>query len=662
MCGIFALFNKSNIELSGQILQDISNSIYHRGPDDEGIVLINNKDVKVLAGSSTPQAVLNSSFNYSPNEALDSNFVSCSEVVLIHRRLSIVDLSAAGHQPYCDESGRYWLVYNGEIYNYVEIRDELIELGYSFSTEGDTEVLLKAYLQWGAKCQEHFNGMWSAIIYDLDEREYWISRDRMGVKPLYIYEDDNFLIFLSEVKSLLPMKRKGLIDFQANESVVMENLVFNASTACVKTEYLNVSRFPASCYGVFDFGNYKLKLLKKYWQIPTPNLLTQRHPFDEKEAQRLAKEYYELLKDAVRIRLRGDVAIGSALSGGLDSSSLVYLVNEVRKESGLNNRQHTFSNVYGGELKFMDESDNIKLLANKLDVESHSATPDPAEFTDFYRKRIFQRERSSLEASLQGAATYSLPRKFGVTITLDGQGADEQLAGYSGFWRNYAYSNPFQCFNEMGKTSSLNNSSFILIVMARCILPKFVFRNILCRLKKQKLSKYVRLAHVKLPKSDNLRKTLAIPDSFTLADSLRSSLDNGLRTLLWEDDIDGMTYSVESRQPFIDYRLIEFISKIPDCYKLHDGYTKYISRLAFDGKLPTEIVWCKDKKGFPGPVEYWIENNVNSIREWTDKTILNHSKFFNVKSSRCLDEIRVNDIDFYVRLLVTSIWYEEFFS
>lgn len=661
MCGIFALFNKNNTSLSSDTLQSISNSIRHRGPDDEGFLLIDNGHYRALGGKDTPKNVYDSSVIYCPKEGIEVNNVIDSEVVLLHRRLSIVDLSELGHQPLCDKSGRYWMIYNGEIYNYVEIKEELQQLGYEFATESDSEVLLFAYIHWGEECQNRFNGMWSAIIFDTDNRTYWVSRDRLGVKPLYVFEDDNFLIFVSEIKSLLPLRDNGYIELKPNEEIVKKNLVTTASTSGKYTEFLNVSRFPAASWGLFKYQTFDASLINSYWQIPYANQDSYSVEFDKERAATLANEYYELLKDAVRVRLRGDVAIGSALSGGLDSSSLVYLVNEIQAEEGLTNQQHTFSNVYSGDLSFMDESESIKVLAESLNVESHRSSPDAKAFKSQYVDRVFHRERSSLEASLQGAVTYSMPRVNGVTITLDGQGADEQLGGYSGYWRNYAYTHPRQGFRELNKTRHLSRVSLLSVVVARFLVPNRLIDRFIRFVKTKNAIKCIAKANIELGKEACLSQMHVVPTSLSLSDSLRSSIDNGLKTLLWEDDIDGMSYSVESRQPYIDYRVVEFLAKLPDCYKMHDGYTKYIARLAFDDKLPNQIVWSKDKQGFPGPVEYWIKNNVEGIGDWADSKILSHTQFYNIKSLNELQVIKGSDIDFYVRLLVTSIWYSEYF-
>jgi len=223
MCGICGIFRKDNPSEVVDQIQKINQSLRHRGPDDEGYVIVNKDTITALAGKDTPEEVLQSSLSYCPNEYIDS-YSGRGFLALGHRRLSIIDVSAKGHQPMCSDNQQLWIVFNGEIYNYIELREELIQKGYSFRSNSDTEVIINAYNHWGKDCVDHFNGMWAFVIYDQKEHILFGSRDRLGVKPLYFHRNKDQFIFASEQKALVKCK---FVDATLNEKAVFDYLVLS---------------------------------------------------------------------------------------------------------------------------------------------------------------------------------------------------------------------------------------------------------------------------------------------------------------------------------------------------------------------------------------------------------------------------------------------------
>ncbi|OOF20329.1 asparagine synthase (glutamine-hydrolyzing), partial [Salinivibrio sp. IB872] len=554
MCGIAGYIARESVEKSP--LKKMTDAIAHRGPDGEG-------------------------YYYE------------DDIAFGHRRLAIVDLSDHGKQP-MEYQDRYVTVFNGEIYNYLELKQELIEAGYSFSNETDTEVIMAAYDLWGSDCVKSFNGMWAFVLYDKQNETFFISRDRFGIKPLYYYCDNNNFVFCSEVKGIYA---SGLVEKAPNKSYLKNYLDNGPNEYDAETAFANVYRFPFAHY----FLGTKEQLLgqpqfTRYWELTTN---TSRERFCPIKAKEYADQYYDLLADSVRLRLRADVKVGSALSGGLDSSSIVYLVNEQLKAQGKADLQETFSSVYKSNgTQDCDESEFIDLLAKELNVNSNQIEPNEKDVPDELEKVIWHMENPPESTCMSGWHTFKKVKDTGVTVTLDGQGADEQLAGYLPYIASYMTSiSIFDLYKEVFNLLRIPGSRNIVIIgflMANCrfFLGKEIYQSLFIGIKRRQP-----------PSELNLE--------------LKNSFEKGLVTLLHYADHTSMAYSIESRMPFMDYRLVEFLARVPACYKIHNGWTKYLARLAFDKKLPDEITWRKDKMGWPVPEEYWFRGN---LQEWFIKT------------------------------------------
>lgn len=554
MCGITGIISKKTI--AKNIIESMTDTIVHRGPDGYG-------------------------YYYGKNFAFG------------HRRLSIVDLSEAGHQP-MEYKSRYVITYNGEIYNHIELREELSSSGYLFDSHTDTEVIMAAYDKWGVKCLNRFNGMWAFTLYDKQNDIFLISRDRFGKKPFYYYQDNEVFLFASEIKAILAHPK---VKAESNLSFLNNYLKYGCREYFQETAFKNIYRFDFSSY--FE-GNLEDILRtfkpKKFWEIK-PNL--SREHFDENKAKEYAQAYYELLEDAVRIRLRADVKVGSALSGGLDSSSIVYLVNKLLKEQGKAELQETFSSVYKSEgTENCDESEYINIMAHSLGVHSNQIEPKEQEIPSEHEKMIYALENPPENSLMSSWYTFKLVSHTNVKVTLDGQGADEQLAGYLPYLINYIASLSFtDLFQESYRCSSIPDARrYVLIGFIVGLFRSFFGEKILIFILKEVLKKNF---------EPNLNQKLS------------DDITGNLITLIHYADHTSMAYSIESRMPFMDYRLVEFLASVPASYKMHNGWTKYLARLAFNGKLPDEINWRRDKMGWPIPEKKWF---TGGLKDWFEST------------------------------------------
>ena len=557
MCGIAGIISSSS-NIDESIISRMTDIIAHRGPDGEG-------------------HFMGDGFTFG------------------HRRLSIVDLSDAGHQP-MQYLNRYVITYNGEVYNHLELRELLEAQGYQFKSHTDTEVIMAAYDYWGVDCLNKFNGMWAFVIHDRVKNNFFIARDRFGIKPFYYYQDDCF-VFASEIKSILEYSSAKA---QPNMDYLQDYLKEGPKEYKKETAFKGVFRFPHSSYLVADAGELTEELKPiVYWTLK-PNLIDEK--FNTVRAQKLAEEYYELLLDAVRLRLRADVKVGSALSGGLDSSSIVYLVNQQLKSLGKEELQETFSSVYRTEgTQNCDESIYIDLLAKELHVNSNQIEPIEAEVPVEHEKVIWNMENPPESTCMSGWHTFKKVAQTDVIVTLDGQGADEQLAGYLKYIHVYLTSlNIIDFYKEI--------TYFFKIPGAKKhILAAFLMNHFKLLFGKKALEFIVKRV---------FKKDLELNLNQTLATETMTSLI----TLIHYSDHASMGHSIESRMPFMDFRLVEFLASVPGCYKMHNGWTKYLARLAFDKKIPDEICWRKDKMGWSIPEDHWFRGRLKS---WFIKKIKN---------------------------------------
>lgn len=519
-------------------------------------------------------------------------------VTLGHRRLSIIDLSPAGRQPKCNEDESVWIVFNGEIYNFQEIRSALEKAGHRFSSNTDTEVIIHAYEEWGESCVERFNGMWAFAIYDKNNDKLFLSRDRFGVKPLYFCRTERGLIFSSEIKGILehPVVRA------AHDKTVYDFLVLGFSDHQPQTFFQGIERLMPGENMVYSFSSGDLERVKWYDPNEKVKRIKKSEKLSEKISEKSAAERIRgLFIDSVRYRLISDVPVGSCLSGGIDSSSIVHAMRSISKKKEIK----TFSMVFPG--KKLDESTYINEVVAGTGVEPHSITPTSEDLQADLLDLIKTQEEPFVSLSIYGQyKVMELAHKNGMKVLLDGQGSDEIFAGYFIYYKYYLFESllHFQ-MDEVRKTAKRmkNRLSDMLLFPAMTLLSYLGLSQGFLRnlwLSRQKHLAGVEKIELANPLTDR---------GFDLNRALRSDLTRySIPQLLRYEDKNSMRWSIETRVPFLDYRLVEYAMSLPSGCKIRKGTTKYILRKALRGLVPERILNRSDKIGFAAPDEDWLRS------------------------------------------------------
>lgn len=630
MCGILGILNlREKLPIDEHRFRQALTTLRHRGPDAEVARRISD------------------------------------DVMLGHARLSIIDMREVSNQP-LKILGRYWIVYNGEIYNYKELRIELEQRGAIFQTDGDTEVLLYAYAFWGTSCVERFNGMWAFAIYDARDGILFCSRDRFGVKPFnYTIERDQFL-FASEIKALLAYRPcLAEPDFDAISNYCRTSV--GAQSA--QTWFKQVRRLPPGCNLLVSDGTVRIQ---RYWRYPTG--LEHGTGFDEAK-----KHYLELFQDAVRLRMRSDVPVGITLSSGIDSTSIAYMMAQVHSSS-----HHSFTSRFVPEDKLetdckiytskmaIDESVIAKEVADALGYQSHVVNTDYTNFIPALDRIIYH-----LESGNSSPAVIPLMQLLGVakgyvTVLLDGQGADELLGGYivSTFWPAIAdllsqgrFSEARRSLKEFSKTykvsyavqMALRNLSNDIDLVTR-IHQKITGRDAVFG---PVLSDYTRWKDfMDRPGEGN---------SSSLGQILQRQHAGGMINLLHYGDAISMANSLEARMPFLDYRLVEYVWRLPSEHKVHLATGKYIHREAMRGAVPDKILDQKAKFGFNTPVTQWFRSQKFGKDHPLDLLLehrsLGRGLFTETGTRRMIYEHRSGRADhatLLFRMLNVELWFRRF--
>lgn len=606
MCGIAALFSQKPLPLLS-LVQAMSQTVRHRGPDDEGYLLVSGEGaaVSLYGGPDTPQEVYTRGHAYSPK--LPTNAPSpLSLGALGHRRLSIVDLSPAGHQPMCSSDQRFWITYNGEVYNHLEIRQELEQLGYSFQSHTDTEVILNAFQEWGKDCLHHFNGMFAFVIFDAKEKKVFAARDRFGVKPFYYWiSPDGIIAFASEIKqfTVLPGWEAVL-----NGQRAYDYLNWGITDHTNETLFSSVFHLRGG-----EYLEYTLRADPRSLQIQKWYHLHLK-PFQGTFSE-ACDHFQHLMEDSVRLRLRADVDIGSCLSGGLDSSTIVCLANKLLRQKNAAQRQKTFSSCCA--IKKFDERHFIDLVVEETGVDAHYLYPSLGDFLDSVGDITWHQDEPFVSSSIYAQwMIFKTVKQNGVKVMLDGQGSDEIMAGYSGFF-SHRFFDLFQAkrwsqlVKELIQTKQAQGGSLALSHYLSWTCPQ-ALRHPLRRLLGKTataphwLDIHVLEAHDCDPFEADRRGTIAQQSYVQLTRSC-------LPMLLRYEDRNSMAHSIESRTPFLDYRLVEFVYGLPSDHKLFEGTTKRILRESMKGILPEPIRTRKDKMAFVTAEEEWIKKQHSSL-------------------------------------------------
>lgn len=544
MCGIAGVINLAGSRCTNfDVMESMLEVMRHRGPDDRGI----------KAFGST---------------------------VLGHLRLSILDLSSRGHQPMTVTDDDLWIVYNGEVYNYVELRKELEVLGAFFHSETDTEVILKAYQYWGLDCFRRFNGMWSLAIWDNTHKRMVLSRDRVGIKPLYWAMRRGELVFASEIKGILAHHIYGDWSIELNQASVNEYMARGLVDGLEDTFFKGIRRFRPGNVMVLENGD--ISCYKPFWDLAGEALHKREHLSDDEDE--LAEELYALMHDAVRVHSRSDVPVGCCLSGGMDSSTVSALANEFVP------KMNSFTSYFSegpeyNELKFANEVNRAFGFKSKL-VEV-----DGSELLNKLADMLWILDEPTLALGVYPQWHVMELAAKDVKVVLDGQGGDELFGGYDPYAEKLLYS---KLLNKDFKGYQKILSGYARVYGLQ---------------KAEELG----LATKKLwLKNESSAVESVFPghlDNFLYREVFKTKLPALLR---YEDRL-SMAFSIESRVPVLDYRVIEFAFALPEDLKVGPGWSKYIMRRAMEKVLPESVVWRKDKKGFPVPMKLWMQGPMRDI-------------------------------------------------
>lgn len=613
MCGINGILGIENPENGKSLVFRMNNKMAHRGPDDEGSYVENH-------------------------------------IALGQRRLSIIDLSNAGHQPMWSNDKRYCIVYNGELYNFKELRFDLErasrgtnDMPYHFKTVGDTEVILAAYSRWGKDCLQKFNGMYGFAIWDTQKKELFIARDRLGIKPIYYSFKNNVLAFSSEIRSLL---ESSVVPRKLNKEALIDYLRYQTVHA-PQTMVKDVFMLMPGHYMVASVGEIKIE---QYWNIN--NFIQQKQidtPYNE-----VCHKVNHLLEKAVQRRLVADVPFGAFLSGGIDSSAVVGLMSKVS-----NSKVKTFSVVFDDEQ--FSEAKYARLIAEKFKTEHHEIKLTPNDFKNELNDALKAMDHPSGD----GPNTYVVSKatkNVGITMALSGLGGDELFAGYDIFSRTLKLDKlkwlsgipgiglaaklnktfrPGVSSAKIAELLELNSLSFKnTYPLSRQVLLEDQINKLLHDKSHSKNSVAEIVKHINT-NSGNLLTSVSIAEIGTYMQNV----------LLRDTDQMSMAHALEIRVPFLDYELVEYVTGLPDTYKIPTTPKKLLVD-ALGDLLPSEIV-NRPKMGFTLPWKNWLKSDFKHLCE-SNLKLLGENPCFNASELDQLWKRFLQDDPF---ITWSRIWY-----
>lgn len=611
MCGIFGAvslaekFDQKNFDK----FVELTDLVAYRGPDAS--------DYKAFDSSL---------------KKIDNNYF---DIFFGHRRLSIIDLSAEGKQPlYSDDC---WIIFNGEIFNYIELREELKSKNHIFKTNTDTEVIIKIYKEYGVNGFDKLNGMWAFALYDQKNRKVILSRDRFSIKPLFLYQRPDKYFFASEIKQLLPLLNNIELESNNFQVFLQQGLLdFNE-----KTLFKNIFRIKPKTNLIIDLTSKSITE-EKYWDYTDEKI--------EGNDKEIFRKFKDLFIDSVKIRLRSDVQIGSLLSGGLDSSAITSVA---LKFSG--NTLKTFSVV--SEQKEFSEEDFIDVFTSNFNVANQKVVLNTNQLKDNLDKVIYHQDEPF--NYFIPVAHYNLIKALDensdIVVILNGQGGDETLMGYLRFyffyWKKLLNEREFLLFSKEIFSSLINRTGILQFRFnaAKRYLPQKLLSKKIFLLQKQEF--------INVWQFENLRSAqINDIDSYSVPFLNRY------------EDRNSMAFSKEIRLPFLDHRLVDFLVNLQPDKKMRNGWSKYILRKSFT-ELPKQIRWRRDKKGFILPESKWLREDLRKSIEvkFSGKNFL--SQFNMIDSQKFLEyynnflngdkSIHSTDIS---RILIAEKWLEKFFS
>ena len=602
MCGIAGQFCFGKDTPDADLLARMSERLSHRGPDGEGIRI-------------------------------------CGSAGLVHRRLAIIDLTEDGLQPMANEDKSIWLIFNGEIYNFIELRDELIEKGHTFSSKSDSEVIIHAYEEWSTGCVQKFNGMWAFAIWDERQQRLFCARDRFGIKPFYYTIIDGSFLFASEIKALLAHPKVGL---RPDETTLGTYLSWGVLDYSERTMFNGIYQLrPARWIIVTGDGPQEPFL---YWDFDV-NPIIGTKASDESAASGLLST----LRDAISIHLRSDVPVGTCLSGGIDSSTLTVLINSLIREEDLpsvGSRQKTFSVVFKDQR--FDESRYIDEIVQSTGVDASRVEPSPEQVWEDIDRLVYTQDEPFGSLSIYAQFCVMRLAREKVKVVLDGQGADELLAGYLAYQKSY--------ISGLLKTGALFTALQEVFGSIRHHGRMFSssIGQVLVRKKRRG---FIRITGDVIKRYDG-----------TLAEVLHRELTaTNLPALLHYEDRNSMAFSIEARVPYLDVRLVDYIASLPLNQKIRNGMTKIALRRAIKGIIPESVRCRRDKMGFVTPEEVWMKEELRPfVLEILSSDRFRARPYWNAGA------VTSNFLEFcdgktgyspeIWRIICTELWYRKFFE
>lgn len=601
MCGISGIYSLKADVVDQNLLKQMTDLIRHRGPDDEGYVLLKTGDGKAVYASG--EDTISELKGEYPQLPIDFN----ANLAFGFRRLSIIDLSPKGHQPMSDADKSCYIVFNGEIYNYLELKAELESMGHSFVTHTDTEVIIESYKQWGVACQKRFIGMWSFALYDMKAKALFCSRDRYGIKPFYYTMDKDSFCFGSELKQLIPcLPGKDL-----NLPMLWRSMKINALLAYGEETYFQgIKALKPGHFAIIKSGKLTVQCYDE-WDISG----FEQSKLSFKEA---VEEYRSIFLDSIKLQMRSDVEVGSCLSGGMDSSAIVCTA------SGMTDKPfQTFSSYYA-EDKALDERQWIKLVAEQTNAVSHLVSPTYNKTIEWFEKATWHNDMPVGAGFVSQYAVMQLAGTQGVKVLLDGQGSDELTAGY-----NHSFYRYFADYLRQGKLMQMDKLmhqyfrgkpiSTVLSSIPKIFMSALMTEHQLYNIEFKHYrfepfnADFLAKAQAQLhSRQDLLGEIKDLPTS-RLSNFLYNMMNStSIQTLLHYEDRMAMAHGVESRVPFLDHRLVQFAFSLPSDYKIHPPYGKYVHREAMKDIIPPAIYKRKDKAIFSTPFySSWLKDKLS---------------------------------------------------
>jgi len=598
MCGIAGIVKNDKSQVSLAELKVMTDVIKHRGPDGEGHFVYDN-------------------------------------VGFGHRRLAIIDLSQAGHQPM--QKDDLVITYNGEIYNYIELREELEGQSFVFTTKTDTEVILKAYQAWGEDCVQRFNGMWAFAIFDKNKDKIFLSRDRFGIKPLYYYENDESFFFGSEIGQLLIQ----LNDCKVHKQVLFDFLYLGYLHHNEYTFFEDILSLNPGHNLVLDTQNGTYKI-EKYYQL-IPNKKFELLSFDD-----AVEQFRTTMDEAIALRLRSDVKVGTCLSGGMDSSYIAATASQqYREQSG-----DRFTAITAKSIERKnDESHFAEMVVEAAKLDWKITEPTKDDFLKAVDQVIeIQQEPFGSPSIIMAYFVMKKAKEEGCTVLLDGQGGDESLLGYERYYTAFINQQP-NIFKKISSALKIAKNS--KLSLKDLLLYNIYFNNASIRAARQlKRHHYIKSPFKKYINKPLLREIAkANKDIGTLQEYEITKIQ--MQKLLKYEDRNSMHFSIETRVPFVDYKVVELAYSLPFSYKMHEGWSKYILRKAAKGRLPDEIVWRRNKFGFEAPTKTWLSDKDDFLKKIKESAFIN--AFVDVEKL----DVTIDDLVLW-KLFNIAVWAQKF--